>query len=301
MSGRHAMPRPNEPTITVGQPAPALNMDGIASSHPSDDLDLMAVVVEAPRFALGLDRLEFERKQTWITRSKPEGVRSEAGDVDHVAHSLRKYLVLALKNNPSVLLPLFAPESAIQTITDDGIALRALAPDIVSQYCHSTFKGYMLEQLARLQGIRGQRNITRPELIEKYGFDTKYAGHIVRLGLQGREILSTGRLSLPMREDDRNLVLDIRTGRYSLDEIGKISSDLMKSLDLALCSSPLPSKPNYAKVEEWMIDVYLRHWGYACDNEPRYHLRQYGDVSRAEMEYYNVHRTLDGFKREKRP
>jgi len=48
-----------------------------------------------------------------------------------------------------------------------------------------------------------------------YGFDTKYAMHMLRLGFQGVELLTTGRLSLPMREPERSYLLDVRRGRLA--------------------------------------------------------------------------------------
>jgi len=50
-------------------------------------------------------------------------------------------------------------------------------------------------QKQRLTGERGQKRIHRPELEEMYGFDTKCAMHMLRLGFQGVELLTTGRLS----------------------------------------------------------------------------------------------------------
>jgi hypothetical protein len=42
------------------------------------------------------------------------------------------------------------------------------------------------------------RDVTRPELVEKHGYDTKFAAHMVRLGYQGVELLETGRFTLPL-------------------------------------------------------------------------------------------------------
>ena len=38
----------------------------------------------------------------------------------------------------------------------------------------------------------------RPELVAVHGYDTKYAMHALRLGLQGIELLTTGRITLPV-------------------------------------------------------------------------------------------------------
>ncbi|HUY44275.1 MAG TPA: nucleotidyltransferase domain-containing protein [Streptosporangiaceae bacterium] len=50
----------------------------------------------------------------YVFRTQPEGARSGPGDTDLVMYSLRKYLRLAVKGNPTALLPLYAhrPDSA---------------------------------------------------------------------------------------------------------------------------------------------------------------------------------------------
>ncbi len=218
-----------------------------------EDLDLMRVVIEEPRDAIG-----FDPSDTLVCRTKPDGVRSEAGDVDLTAYSLRKYLRLALRGNPTILLALFAKP---RVITEEGENLRALAPYIVSKQAFFPFRGYMRQQLERLMGTRGQKNVTRPELVEKYGYDTKYAGHIIRLGLQGLELLQTGRMSLPMREIQRDLVLRVRTGKFTFDHVAELARGLETGLVDAFNRSKLREEPDTAYVERWMIRQYLDNWG----------------------------------------
>lgn len=220
-----------------------------------EDLDLMAVIIEDQKTFAG-----FNATDTWTSRTKPMGVRSEAGDVDWVGYGLRKYLNLALKGNPSILLALFAPLTHVREITPEGEALRSLSAQIVSKQAYMPFRGYMRQQHERLLGLRGQRNVTRPELVEAYGFDTKYAAHVVRLGLQGEELLLTGRLSLPMQPDARQLCVDIRTGKYSLAEVSAKIIEAEKRLDAAHEKSTLRQRPNTQFVEDWMLKTYLRHW-----------------------------------------
>lgn len=228
---------------------------GTAVKDGLEDLDLMAVVLEDQRTFAG-----FNATDTWTARTKPNGVRSEAGDVDWVGYGLRKYLSLALKGNPSILLALFVPNEHVREITPEGEALRALAPAIVSKAAYMPYCGYMRQQHERLLGFRGQRNVTRPELVEAYGYDTKYAAHVVRLGLQGEELLMTGRISLPMRDADRALALKVRTGGFSLAEASVQIIDAERRLDAAFATSPLPERPDAQRVERWMLDVYLEHW-----------------------------------------
>ena len=230
-------------------------LHGTAVQDGLEDLDLMAIVLEDDEKFIG-----FDVEDVKVTRTKPMGVRSEAGDIDHVAYGLRKYLRLALKSNPTVLLPLFVPPVHVRMITAEGYALRSFASDIVSRQAHKTFRGYMRQQHERLMGLRGQRNVTRPELVKAYGYDTKYAAHVIRLGLQGEELLLTGRISLPMPEADRALTLKVRTGGFTLDEVSKQIVIVEQRLDAAFAVSPLPELPNVQRIERWMVDVYLMHW-----------------------------------------
>lgn len=241
--------------LTILEAVVGSTVHGTAVKDGLEDLDLMAIVLEDIKTFAG-----FNATDTWTTRTKPMGVRSEAGDIDHVSYGLRKYLNLALKGNPSILLALFVPQEHVRDIMPQGFELRGLAPSIVSKQAYMPFRGYMRQQHERLLGLRGQRNVTRPELVEAYGYDTKYAAHVVRLGLQGEELLQTGRISLPMREADRALVIKVRTGGFSLAEASEQIIHAEKRLDEAYAISPLPDRPDWAKVEAWMLSTYRRHW-----------------------------------------
>lgn len=216
---------------------------------------MMGIVVERPRQFIGFGPVD-----TWVHRTKPDGVRSESGDIDLSVYGLRKYLHLALKGNPTILLALFAPQEFIFRHDVRGFQLQALAPYIVSKQCYWPWRGYMTQQHERLLGLRGQRNVTRPELVDRYGYDTKYAGHIVRLGLQGEEILTTGKMTLPMPQEHRDLVLKIRTGGYTLAAVSEIIIDVEKRIEAAFQKTTLRDQPDRETVQKWMLRTYLTAW-----------------------------------------
>ena len=109
-------------------------------------------------------------------------------------------------------------------------------------------------------GERGQMNVKRPELIERYGFDTKYAGHIIRLGFQGIDYMQTGAFPIPMPDEQRDVILAVRTGQISENEVltraGELETDLKDAIDM----TPLPAEPNYAAVNAFLIGQYEAHW-----------------------------------------
>lgn len=230
-------------------------LHGTAVDDGLEDLDIMGVGVEYLRTMNG-----FSPRDHWVERTKPEGVRSEAGDVDRTIYGLKKYVLLALGGNPTILLPLFAPPAMTRHIDATGQELRDLTSHLLSRRVGSSFLGYLDQQLKRLMGRSGQKRCTRPELIERHGFDTKYAGHVIRLGLQGIELLSTGKLTLPMSEPHGQQVRDVRLGKLSIQEVELWGLSLIESLKLAREKSPLPEEPNSPLVEEWMLDTYLKCW-----------------------------------------
>ncbi len=233
--------------------------------HPDDgteDEDQMAIVVE-PLEVSGVSLHDrFSRKgfsyRTAVIRERRENVRSRAGDLDLVYYGLRKFVHLALKSNPTVLIPLFSQDHQIITLA--GQQLQDLASKFVSQECYGAFRGYMHNQRERLEGRRGGKDVNRPELVERYGFDTKYAMHACRLAFQGTEILSTGRLSLPMKDEPRTWLLRVRRGEIPLAEVIEQMTDLESNLESAKKRSPLQKHPNTFLVQEWMLKVYFDAW-----------------------------------------
>lgn len=226
----------------------------------SDDTDYMGVAVEPTSAVFG----PRERFEHYIYRTAAEGERSGPGDVDLTIYSLRKYLRLALDGNPSILTPLFAPASAFTKLEPDGLELIQLAPFILSRQAGRRFLGYLDAQYERMMGGGKQNRVpNRPELIEKYGFDTKFAGHAVRLALQGIELMQEGKLTLPMAENERELILGVRLGKHSKETVANMVQTLRSTLQITLDHperSPLREYPDVDAVIEFSTQTHLLYW-----------------------------------------
>jgi hypothetical protein len=221
----------------------------------TDDRDELGVCIEPPEYVVGLRHFE-----QLVHRSKPQGVRSEPGDLDLTIYGLRKFASLALKGNPSILLLFNVPDEKCTVLEDRGRALRRLAPAFASKKAGAAFLGYMQQQRQRLQGERGQMNVKRPELVERYGFDTKYAGHILRLGFQGIDYMGSGRFPIPMPREQQELIVGVRTGRVPEQEVLTLAGELEADLKTAIDASPLPGQPNYDAVNGFLIGAYTGSW-----------------------------------------
>lgn len=233
----------------VGSVVHGLNLDG------QNDRDEMGICVEPPEYVIGLRAFE-----QYILRDQGEHVRSGPGDLDLTVYSLRKWTRLALEGNPTVLLPLFVPEDEITTLTPVGVDLRVNAHRFLSRRAGERFLGYLRAQRDRMAGTRGGRHTNRPELVERHGFDTKYAYHMVRLGLQGVELMETGDITLPMPEPDRGWLLALRRGERSRDEALERAGELERRLEELCRTSHLPEGPDPDWADRWLVGTYQRFW-----------------------------------------
>lgn len=226
----------------------------------SADHDEMGVFVEPPECVIGLAG----PMDHYVWRTRPEGHRSGHGDTDLVMYSVRKFLDLACAGNPTVLLPLFAPAESVYTATELGEELRRLAPAFLSQRAVRRFVGYLDGQVDRLLG-RGRQSAVpnRPEVVERYGYDVKYAAHALRLSYQGLEIARHGRLTLPMPAAERDHVLRVKTGgvprmQEVLDDIAAVRAQIVDLLESD--ATPLTTEADRDRISAWSIEAHRRHW-----------------------------------------
>lgn len=135
--------------------------------------------------------------------------------------------------------------------------MRALAPALLSQQAVHRFLGYLHSQRERLLG-RGSRHgvPNRPELVERYGYDVKYASHALRLAFQGLEVARDARLTLPMPAAERERVPAVKRGDVpDLAEVVAEIADVEARIErlLAHGDTPLPEHPDLQAVTSWSV------------------------------------------------
>jgi len=112
-----------------------------------------------------------------------------------------------------------------------------------------------------MAGERGGRHAKpRAALVEQFGYDTKYAMHLLRLGHQGVEFLETGGLTLPMPEPTRSHLMDVRQGKVSEQEVLTEGGELEQRLTDLLDHSPLSPEPDWRAIDNLVISLYEQWW-----------------------------------------
>lgn len=82
----------------------------------------------------------------------------------------------------------------------------------------------------------------------------KHAMHLIRLFLMGTEILE-GKGINTYRENDKELLLGIRNGKYTYDEIFEMVDELQNKFKYAENNSSLPVKPNQGHIDELVFEI----------------------------------------------
>lgn len=224
----------------------------------NEDEDLMAVTIMPSHDVLGMR--PFEGLQ-W--RTADNGARSTKDDTDLAIYSLRKYLTLASAGNPSILVALFGPDSAIRHADEAGRELIRFRQQFISKQAGQRFLGYMVSQRKRMEdsraGTRAPR-VNRPELIEQFGFDPKFAMHMLRLGTQGIELLTTGGMEMPIPGANGDILRKVRRGDVLYEDILVLADALTESLRDVIDKCDWPQQPDAHAVNLFSVKMHQLTW-----------------------------------------
>lgn len=177
-------------------------------------------------------------------------------EYDIVVHSITKYFKLCMGCNPNMIDSLFVPERCVIEQTPIGTRLRESRKEFLTKRCWHTYKGYAYEQLRAIK--TKQPSGKRKAIVDQFGYDVKFAYHIVRLLNQVEQILVEGDLDL---ERSREQLKSIRAGEWTLDQIEDYFGRKQSQLEQIYSDSKLPSSPNIDKIKSIMLDCIEQHFG----------------------------------------
>ena len=223
-------------SVTHGTYVPPDDPDSI------DDVDFAGAVFPPSQFVLGLDQFE-----TWHERWE---------EMDVTVHSVFKTFRLLLKSNPNILTLLWMPPQHILVDSREYETLVANREIFISKQIYQHFIGYAHGQLKKMTagqhlGYMGQK---RAELVSRFGYDTKNASHGIRILKQGIEFLADGYLRVDRSGFDAEELIAIKRGDWELATIKRYADDLFEDAKQMLLASPLPEKPDRARINELLVE-----------------------------------------------
>lgn len=281
---------------------------------PHSDIDQAGIFLPPKKFILGIQRVE---EIDLSIKDKNAAGKNTQYAMDRKLYEFRKFIKLALENNPNIIEQVFVNEPNIIYINEIGKALLAQKHLFPHLGLVQKFKGYAFSQKHKmiirtdnyhelqsafdyLKDYPGQKELlielknkflpfmkftqdycaigdlnlqksiyvkkavamieerlskvgNRKELITQHGFDTKFAAHLIRLLLEGQELLTEGNLQFPLA--GRETILAIKQGQWCIKEILDYADQLEAEIDNIAKHSPLPSKPRMAEIEKFTMEV----------------------------------------------
>lgn len=232
----------------------------LTTQDGADD-DQMGIFIPHPRHLLSLPTTDYDDYTYRSTNNAPHtpDTRSTPQTTDLTVYSLRKFVHLAAQGNPNLISTLFAPPHQMLLTSPTGQALLHLTPAILSKQAASKFLGYLSSQRQGLTNPSG-RHTNRPELIQKHGYDTKFAYHLLRLGFQGVQLLTEHTITLPIPPAPREFLIAVRQGKIPLDNVLQLADTLTNNLSTLKIQSTLPEYPDYPAIDSFLIKAHLTAW-----------------------------------------
>jgi len=215
----------------------------LPNSNPGsiDDIDVLGIAMRPKQYFFGLKSFEqFERQED---------------EWDVLIYDFHKAIRLLIKSNPNILQILWTPKEFIlkgTTIYDKLVANRSL---FAHKGIYHTFCGYSYGQLKKMENMsyNGYMGQKRKGLVDKFGYDTKNAQHLIRLLNQGIEFLNTGELIV--KRPDAEMLKDIKLGKWSIEKIKLEADRLFKRMKEAYEKSPLPAQANTEKIHRLTVEI----------------------------------------------
>ena len=202
-------------------------------------------------FGFGTQIQRFENYQQHHIKYKEK-------EYDVCIYSIVKFFQLVMENNPNMVDALFLPRRCVLHSTQIYEHVRDHRNLFLHKGSWFKFRGYAYSQLSKIKNKSNSSNPKRQESIQKYGFDVKFAYHIVRLLLEVEQILAEGDLDIQRNSDT---LKTIRAGEWTLDQIESWFENKEKSLETLYANSTIPSRPDEKKIKQLLMECLEMHYG----------------------------------------
>ena len=196
---------------------------------------------------------EFEQLQQHHVKDKE---RNKSYDI--CIYGIVKFFQLCRDNNPNMIDMLFVPDRCIKLSSKAWERVREQRKLFLHKECWWRFRGYANEQLKKIDSGANRENPKRQQSIDEFGYDVKFAYHIVRLVLECEQILLHGDLIL---DRDREVYKSIRRGEWTLGQIRDWFAEKKQSMENLYTNCKLREEPDDDSLRSLLHECLEEHYG----------------------------------------
>lgn len=174
----------------------------------------------------------------WSIHGVPEQLENQ--ETQEFYWELQKFLLLALKGNPTILECLYTP--MVEMASPVAQELLSIRDIFLSRLIYQTYMGYSMSQFKKIeQDLRNQGSIK-----------WKHAMHLIRTVLSGITALREGRLRISADEHAEKLLM-IRRGEMPWKDVNAWLLKLYGEFDTAYEKTDLPVRPDYRVANDFLV------------------------------------------------
>jgi uncharacterized protein len=218
---------------------------------PPKDMIFPHLRGEIPGFGFQTQRFEQFQQHGVIEKDHDK-------EYDLNIYNIIKYFQLVMENNPNMIDSLFTDQTCVLKSTKLSEHMRDNRKTFLCKKAWHTFKGYSYAQMKKLRIKEPNPDGKRYHMIQKYGFDVKFAYHVVRLLNEVEMILVEHDLDLRRNNDQ---LKEIRAGQWTMDQIEQYFLMKERSLEETYVKSTLRHKPDEAAIKKILLEILEEHFG----------------------------------------
>lgn len=183
-------------------------------------------------------------------------------EYDFSIYSIVKFFHLAMENNPNMLDIIHVPQRCVLFSSPVAQMVRDSRQMFLHKGSYHKMRGYAYAQLHKIGTKANSANPKRQADIEKHGFDTKFAYHVVRLLLQAEQILLEHTLDI---ERNAEILKAIRRGDWTEEKLRSWFDEKEKHLEELYVKSDLRHSPDEDSIKNLLMTCLEHHYG-SLDN-----------------------------------
>lgn len=98
-----------------------------------------------------------------------------------------------------------------------------------------------------------ERNPARAELERNFGYDTKHASHLVRLGFEAMDIFTEGTIHIPSK--NLETIRDVKNGKWTAEQVVAWAEEMFEKVNDAADKSTLPAKADRKTLRDMYAEL----------------------------------------------
>ena len=227
------------------------DMDVYGVCMPPKELVFPHLAGEIPGFGRQIQRFDI-----W----QEHHIKDPSGKVeyDFAVYSIVKFFQLCMDNNPNMLDSLFVPRNCLIHSTQVAERIREQRKLFLHKGSWHKFKGYAYAQMHKIKNKSNASNPKRDASIKQYGYDLKFAYHIVRLLNEVEQILVEHDLDI---QRNREQLKSIRRGEWTFEMLDEYFHAKEKTLEEVYAKSTLQHGPDEEKIKALLLECMEAHYG----------------------------------------